>query len=115
MCCSIKAANVQGNLQQIQIISADYMQTNMARYKWHKHCKQFGLVFGSQGGVGAWCEYMGAQVGSTWWEYGGVQSTARHDSPRVTKGPKVSRILPVSFPGDEEGNMNMIFWITQLF
>ena len=66
-------------------------------------------------GVGAWCEYMGAQVGSTWWEYGGVQSTARHDSPRVTKGPKVSRILPVSFPGDEEGNMNMIFWITQLF
>ena len=32
MCCSIKAANVQGNLQQIQIISADYMQTNMVRY-----------------------------------------------------------------------------------
>ena len=29
MCCSIKAANVQ----QIQIISADYMQTNMVRYE----------------------------------------------------------------------------------
>ena len=87
MCCSIKAANVQGNLQQIQIISADYMQTNMARYKWHKHCKQFGLVFGSQGGVGAWCEYMGAQVGSTSWEYMvGVWWGAEHSSTRQPSG-----------------------------
>ena len=109
MCCSIKAANVQGNLQQIQIISADYMQTNMARYMCAEVLQAVWVGCRQPGGVGAWCEYMGAQVGSTWWEYGGVQSIARHDSPRVTKGPKVSRILPVSFPGDEEGNMNMIF------
>ena len=64
---------------------------------------------GWERGASTWGHKLGAQVGSTWWEYGGVQSIARHDSPRVTKGPKVSRILPVSFPGDEEGNMNMIF------
>ena len=64
---------------------------------------------GWERGASTWGHKLGAQVGSTWWEYGGVQSRARHDSPRVTKGPKVSRILPVSFPGDEEGNMNMIF------
>ena len=61
MCCSIKAANVQGNLQQIQIISADYMQTNTSV---PKHCKRFGLVVGSQGG--------GSVVrvhGSTSWEH----------------------------------------------
>ena len=88
------------------------MQTNMARYKCAQAlqavwvgCRQPG---GWERSGGTW-EYMGAQVGSTWWEYGGVQSTARHDSPRVTKGPKVSRILPASFPGDEEGKMNLIF------
>ena len=70
---------------------------------------------GWERGASTWGHKLGAQVGSTWWEYGGVQSRARHDSPRVTKGPKVSRILPVSFPGDEEENGNLIFKITQLF
>ena len=67
MCCSIKAANVQWNLQRIQIISADYMQTNMVIYKCAQvvqavwvGCRQPG---GWERGASTW-EYMGAQVGS---------------------------------------------------
>ena len=54
MCCSIKAANVQGNLQQIQLISAEYMQTNMARYMCAEVLQAVWVGCRQPRGGGAW-------------------------------------------------------------
>ena len=83
MCCSIKAANVQ----QIQIISADYMQTNMVRYECARTSSASSLGWLSVArGVGAWCEYMGVHGSISWEHMVGVWWGAEHSSTRQPSG-----------------------------